>query len=150
MQRHAEHFDVLLVEDNTNDRDLAIHAMRRAGYAPKLEHISDGARALDYLFGTGDFAGRDLSLTPRLVLLDLKLPKMNGIEVLKSLRNDERTRMLPVVIMTSSREAHDVLESYRNGVNGFVVKPIDFMVYSQVVAEICHYWLEVNIAPSAV
>jgi len=149
MQANAEYLDVLLVEDNPNDRDLAIHAMRRAGYVPKLEHIGDGARALDYLFGTGDFAGRDPSRVPRLVLLDLKLPKMSGLEVLKSLREDERTRTLPVVMLTSSRETRDVVESYRRGVNGFVVKPVDFMVYSQVVAEICHYWLEVNIAPTA-
>jgi CheY-like chemotaxis protein len=144
---HAEHPEVLLVEDNPNDRDLAIHAMRRAGYAPKLEHVGDGARALDYLFGTGDFSGRDLSRVPRLVLLDLKLPKMSGLEVLKSLREDERTRTLPVVMLTSSQEAHDIDESYRRGVNGFVVKPIDFMAYSQVVAEICHFWLDVNVAP---
>jgi CheY-like chemotaxis protein len=146
----AKHLDVLLVEDNPNDRDLAIHAMRRAGYAPTLEHIDDGARALDYLFGAGEFADRDLSVAPRLVLLDLKLPKMSGLEVLKTLRGDARTRMLPVVMLTSSREAHDILESYRNGVNGFVVKPIDFMVYTQVVAEICHFWLEINVGPDAV
>jgi CheY-like chemotaxis protein len=140
--------DILLVEDNPNDAELAIRAMRMSGHAPSLLHVDDGVRALDFLFGSGEFSGRDTAVQPRVVLLDLKLPRVDGLEVLKRLRADERTRAIPVVVLSSSKEERDVAECYRHAVNSYVLKPVNFDAYSKAVAEVCRYWMEINLSPT--
>lgn len=145
MNTTGQHVDVLLVEDNPNDAELAIRSTRKSGYAPRLVHVDDGVRALEFLFGTGEFAGRNTAQQPRLVLLDLKLPRVDGLEVLKRMRADERTRTVPVVMLSSSKEERDVAECYRHAANSYVVKPVNFEAYSATVTEICRYWLGVNL-----
>lgn len=140
--------DILLVEDNPNDAELAIRAMRMSGHAPSLVHVDDGVRALDFLFGSGEFSGRNTAVQPRVVLLDLKLPRVDGLEVLKRLRADERTRAVPVVVLSSSKEERDVAECYRHAVNSYVLKPVNFDAYSKAVAEVCRYWMEINLSPT--
>lgn len=148
MNTTGPHVDILLVEDNPNDTELAIRATRKSGYALRLVHVDDGVRALDFLFGTGEFAQRDTTHQPRLVLLDLKLPRVDGLEVLKRVRADERTRTVPVVMLSSSKEESDVNECYRNAANSYVVKPVNFEAYSTTVTGICQYWMGINLAPT--
>ncbi len=136
--------DILLVEDNPRDAELTLRVLRKHNLANRLVHVKDGQEAMDWLFGTGAYAGRDVDHHPRVVLLDLKLPKVSGLEVLRALRADERTRTMPVVVLTSSREERDLVESYTLGVNSYVVKPVDFENFSAAVAETGHYWLIVN------
>ena len=136
--------EVLLVEDNPRDAELTLRVLRKHNLANRLVHVKDGQEAMDWLFGTGAYAGRDVDHHPRVVLLDLKLPKVSGLEVLRALRADERTRTMPVVVLTSSREERDLVESYTLGVNSYVVKPVDFENFSAAVAETGHYWLIVN------
>ena len=136
--------DILLVEDNPNDAELAIRALRKNNLANKLLRIEDGAEALDYIFARGDYAGRDIADTPRLILLDLKLPKVDGLEVLKQVKSDDRTRLIPVVLLTTSKEERDLIESYRLGVNSYIVKPVDFDKFVDAVKEIGLYWLLLN------
>ena len=136
--------ELLLVEDNPRDAELTLRALRSHHLANNIVHVKDGQEALDWLFGVGTHAGRDASNRPRVVMLDLKLPKVEGLEVLRALRADERTRFIPVVVMTSSREERDVVESYKLGVNSYVVKPVVFEAFSAAVAETGHYWLIVN------
>lgn len=144
MSANEGQVDILLVEDNPDDADLALRAVRGSGRAPRMAHVDDGVRALEFVFGTGEFAGRGAVALPRVVLLDLKLPRMDGLEVLRRLRDDERTRPIPVVMLTSSKEERDVLESYRCGVNSYVVKPVNFDAYSRTLTEVVHYWLDIN------
>lgn len=139
--------EVLLVEDNPRDAEMALRTLRKRNLANQLVHVKDGQEALDWLFGTGAFVGRDPKHHPKVVLLDLKLPKVDGLEVLRAMRADERTRLIPVVVMTSSREERDVIESYRLGVNSYVVKPMDFDSFAAAVADLGHYWLLVNLEP---
>lgn len=138
---------ILLVEDNPQDAELAIHALKSCSLANDLVHVRDGQEALDFIFGTGAHAGRDVRQQPRVVMLDLKLPKVDGIEVLRQIRSDERTKLLPVAVFTSSREENDVRATYRLGVNSFVVKPVDFESFSQAVSSLGHYWIEWNESP---
>lgn len=138
---------ILLVEDNPQDAELTIHALKSCGLADDLVHVRDGQEALDFIFGTGAHAGRDVRQQPRVVMLDLKLPKVDGIEVLRQIRADERTKLLPVAVFTSSREEIDVRATYRLGINSFVVKPVDFESFSQAVSSLGHYWLEWNESP---
>jgi len=135
-----EPVEVLLVEDNARDAELTLRVMKKHKLANHIVHVADGQAALDWLHG----AGRNLLAGPRLVLLDLKLPKVNGLEVLAAIRGDARTALLPVVVLTSSREERDVVESYKLGVNSYIVKPVDFVNFSTAVAEAGHYWLLVN------
>jgi len=139
--------DILLVEDNPQDAELAIHALKACHLASHLLHVRDGQEALDFLFGTGPYEGRDLQHRPRVVMLDLKLPKVNGIEVLRQIRADARTKLLPVAVFTSSREESDLSEIYRLGVNSYIVKPVDFESFSEAVGHLGQYWLKLNEAP---
>jgi len=139
--------EVLLVEDNARDAEMALRTLRKRNLANSIVHVKDGQEALDWLFGAGAYAGRDLGKPPKFVLLDLKLPKVDGLEVLRAIRQDERTQLIPVVVMTSSNEERDMIESYKLGVNSYVVKPMDFEGFSTAVAELGHYWLLVNQKP---
>jgi len=140
--------EILLVEDNLNDMELTLRALRRSKVVNQVEAVRDGAEALDYLFRRGRFAQRP-DVNPRMVLLDLKLPKVDGLEVLRKLRQTEATRRVPVVVLTSSREERDIIESYDLGVNSYVVKPVEFEKFSTAVSELGLYWLLLNEAPDA-
>jgi CheY-like chemotaxis protein len=141
-----ENVDILLVEDNPNDAELAMRALRKGKLANHITWVKDGAEALEFIFRTGAYAGRP-DQYPRLILLDLKLPKMDGIEVLKRLKADERTRVIPVVMITSSAEESDVIESYKLGVNSYIVKPVEFEQFSETVAKAGFYWMLMNKTP---
>jgi len=136
--------EILLVEDNPRDAELAIRALQKRNLFNRLVHVKDGQEALDWLFGTGPYARRNASHQPKIVLLDLKLPKIDGLDVLRAIRADERTKLVPVVVLTSSREDQDVVNSYALGVNSYIVKPVDFENFSAAVAEAGHYWLIIN------
>ncbi len=138
---------ILLVEDNADDEALAIRALKKNNILNEVVVARDGAEALDYLFGTGAHAGRDLSVSPQVVLLDLKLPKISGLEVLKRIREDERTRFQPVVILTSSKEEQDLIGSYSLGANSYIRKPVDFSQFAEAVRQVGLYWLVLNEAP---
>ncbi len=140
---------ILLVEDNPDDELLTLRVLKKNKGFNKVVVARDGAEALNYLFGKGAYAGRDTSDVPQLVLLDLKLPKVDGLEVLRRLRADERTRLLPVVILTSSREQQDLLDGYGYGANSYVRKPVDFAQFSRVVEQLELYWLALNESPLA-
>jgi two-component system, response regulator len=137
---------ILLVEDNPGDEALTLRALKKNNIRNDVVIARDGVEALDYLFGTGAYAGRDTRELPELVLLDLKLPKVDGLEVLRSIRGDERTRLLPVIMLTSSLEDRDVVESYAKGCNSYVRKPIDFTEFSEAVRQLGLYWLVINVA----
>lgn len=135
---------ILLVEDNPDDEALALRALKKNNIVNEVVVARDGAEALDYLFGTGAHAARDTSLMPQVVLLDLKLPKIDGIEVLRCIRADERTRNLPVVILTSSREEQDLINGYESHANSYIRKPVDFAQFTEAVRHIGMYWLVLN------
>lgn len=136
--------EILLVEDNPNDAELALRALKKSNLTNKVHWVKDGQQALDFVFGRGEYNGRTLQEGPRVVFLDIKLPKVDGIEVLRQLKNDQKTRALPVVIMTSSREDRDIVESYKLGVNSYVVKPVDFDQFAKAVTEMGFYWVLIN------
>jgi two-component system response regulator len=138
---------ILLVEDNPDDEALTIRALKQHNIANEVVVARNGAEALDYLFGTGAHEGRDLDDLPAVVLLDLKLPKIDGLEVLQRLRADERNRLLPVVVLTSSKEDVDLAESYGRGANSYIRKPVDFEQFSEAIKHVGMYWLLLNEAP---
>jgi CheY-like chemotaxis protein len=138
---------ILLVEDNTDDVTLTERALKKSHILNKLVVAKDGVEALDYLFGTGIWAGRDISNMPEVVLLDLKLPKINGLEVLQRMRADNRTKLLPVVILTSSREEKDLIAGYTLGANSYIRKPVNFNQFVDAVRQLGLYWLVLNEAP---
>ena len=140
--------EILLVEDNPNDVELTLHAFRTHNLANRIEVVRDGAEALDFIFCTGPYAERNAKHRLKVILLDLKLPKVDGLEVLKRLKADPRTRAIPVVALTSSREERDVVESYRLGVNSYIVKPVDFDQFTEAVRQLGLYWLLLNQAPT--
>lgn len=144
---HAHIVEILLVEDNPNDAELAIRALKKSNLANNLVWVKDGAEALDFLFAQGAYSTREAGTGPRVVMLDLKLPKADGLEVLRRMRADERTKVLPVVVLTSSREEKDIVESYRLGVNSYIVKPVDFDKFVKTVSDLGMYWLLVNVPP---
>jgi two-component system response regulator len=138
---------ILLVEDNPDDELLMLRALRKNNVTGEVVVARDGVEALDYLFGEGSYAGRDTTVMPQLILLDLKLPRIDGLEVLRRLRSDERTRLLPVVILTSSREQQDMLDGYGLGANSYVRKPVNFEQFVRAVEQLKLYWLILNEAP---
>jgi two-component system response regulator len=143
----AEERKILLVEDNADDEALTIRALKRNNIVNAIDVVRDGAEALDYLFCRGAWSGRDPGQVPQVVLLDLKLPKVGGLEVLKAIRTDEKLRLLPVVILTSSTEEQDIVKSYGLGANSYIRKPVDFDQFSEAVRTLGLYWLVLNQAP---
>jgi two-component system response regulator len=140
-------FEILLVEDDPSDAELTLRALRQNNLANKVRWLKDGEEALDYLFRRGAHAGRDAGSLPKLIMLDIKMPKVDGIEVLRKLKERPETRTIPVVVMTSSNEEQDVLETYRLGVNSYIVKPVGFEAFLETVAKIGLYWVLTNRAP---
>ena len=139
--------EILLVEDNPNDVELALHAFKKNNIANRIHVVRDGAEALEYIFCTGVYVGRNVNDYPKVILLDLKLPKVDGLEVLRRVKADPRTRMIPVVVLTSSREERDVVESYQLGVNSYITKPVDFQQFTDAVRQLGLYWLLLNQPP---
>lgn len=138
---------ILLVEDNPDDVELTLRALKKNNILNKVVVAGDGAEALDYLFGAGTHSGRDMSVMPTVVLLDLKLPKVDGLEVLRRMREDERTKLLPVVILTSSKEEKDLINGYKLGANSYIRKPVDFERFIEAVKQLGLYWLLLNESP---
>ena len=138
---------ILLVEDNPDDVALTLRAFKKSNILNEVIVAQDGAEALNYLFASGDYAGRDTGKMPHLILLDLKLPKMDGMEVLRRMRADARTRLLPVVILTSSKEEQDVIDGYNLGCNSYIRKPVDFAQFSEAIRQLGLYWLILNETP---
>ena len=139
--------EIILVEDNPSDADLIKRALNKNNVANKILHLKDGQEVIDYLFGEGQWKGRTTANTPKVNLLDLKMPKVSGIEVLKKIKSNEETRSIPVVILTSSKEDPDIKECYKLGVNSYVVKPVGFEEFSSTVAQLGLYWLLINQQP---
>jgi two-component system, response regulator len=139
--------EILLIEDNPQDAELTIRALKKNNMANNIHHVKDGAEALDFIFGSGAYASRKVENGPKVVLLDLKLPKVDGLEVLKKMKSDERTQMIPVVALTSSKEDRDVLASYKLGINSYIVKPVQFEKFTESVKQLGLYWLLVNKTP---
>lgn len=138
---------ILLVEDNPDDVELTRRAFKKGNVANDLMVVTDGAEAVDWLYGTGKYEGRDTSIQPAVILLDLRLPRLDGIEVLKRIRGDERTRLLPVVILTSSKEEIDLLNGYKEGANSYIRKPVDFDQFIEAAQQLKLYWLVMNEEP---
>jgi two-component system response regulator len=139
--------EILLVEDNTNDAEMTIRALRKVNLANKLVHVVNGEEALNFLFAHGEYEERKDALPPRVILLDIKMPKVDGIEVLKRIKSDARTKMIPVIITTSSKEEQDIITSYQLGVNSYVVKPVEFDSFAKAVSQLGLYWLLTNQGP---
>ena len=139
---------ILLVEDNADDEALALRAFRNIEDVKQVVVVRDGAEALDYLFGTGQYEGRDTRLQPRLILLDMKLPKLNGLDVLRRVRQDQRTRFHPVVLMTSSRQESDIVAGYSLGANSYIQKPVNFDEFVDAMRDLARYWMKINRTPN--
>ena len=139
--------EILLIEDNPDEAELAIRSLKKNSLANNLVHIDDGAEALDYIFCRGKYAGNDISFTPKVILLDLKLPRVGGLEILRQVKTDERTKSIPVVILTSSKEDSDLIEGYNLGVNSYIVKPVNFESFAKAISELGMYWVILNQQP---
>lgn len=140
--------EILLVEDDPNDAELTLRALRKNNVSNRIHVVRDGAEALEFIFGKGAYNGRNLKEGPRVILLDLKLPKVDGLEVLRQIKNDQQTRKVPVVILTSSKEERDIVEGYRLGVNSYIVKPVDFAQFTEAVRQLGLYWILLNQPPA--
>ncbi len=147
MSNEVKEVEILLVEDNPTDAELALRALKKSNLANNLVWVKDGAEALDFIFATGEYSGRSVTCPPKVVLLDLRLPKVDGMEVLRKIKADERTRAIPVVVLTSSKEDRDIAESYQLGVNSYISKPVEFDAFAKTVSELGLYWLLVNSPP---
>ena len=139
--------EILLVEDNPTDVELTLRTLKKHNLANHVEVVGDGAEALDFMFATGAYKDRKIDKKPKVILLDLKLPKVDGLEVLRKIKSDERTKDIPVVVLTSSKEEQDRIESYRLGVNSYIVKPVDFTQFTKTVSELGLYWVLLNESP---
>jgi len=139
--------EILLVEDNPCDAELTLHSLKSSHLTNHIEVVRDGAEALDFIFCTGSYAHRSIDNGPRVILLDLKLPKVDGLEVLQKIKSDPRTRVIPVVVLTSSREERDIVESYQLGVNSYIVKPVNFEQFTEAVRQLGLYWRLLNQPP---
>jgi len=144
---NKKHADILLVEDSLDDAEMTIRALGQVNLADNLVHFEDGQEVLDYLFGEGEYVNRDISIQPKAILLDIKMPRVDGIEVLRQIKANESTKMIPVVIMTSSSEEKDMISAYSFGVNSYVVKPMDFSGFAKAVSELGLYWMLTNSIP---
>lgn len=140
--------EVLIVEDNMSDAEMTIRALTKNHLGNRIVHLKDGAEAIDFLFAEGNYVGRNIGNTPKVILLDLKMPKVNGKEVLKRIKSDDRTKKIPVVVLTSSREDPDIEECYRLGVNSYVVKPVKFEEFVKAISDLGLYWIIVNQLPN--
>lgn len=147
MPVNSKNVEILLVEDSEDDAGLIIRTLKQYHLTNNLIHLTDGAEALEFIFATGKYAERKIEDKPKLILLDLKMPKVDGLQVLQRIKSDERTKAIPVIIMTSSREEKDIVQSYKLGVNSYVVKPVGFEDFAKAVAELGLYWLLINQPP---
>ena len=141
---NSKKVDILFIEDNHYEAKLAIHNLRKHDLADNLLHLNDGELAVDYLFGTGAYAGRDINRKPKVILLDINLPKVNGMAILSMVKSDPRTSSIPVVILTASRESEDIKTGYALGANSYIVKPVDFESFSRTVSDLGIYWTTIN------
>lgn len=139
--------EILLVEDNPNDVKLALRALKKKNISNHVHVVRDGEEALNFLYGQGEYTGRDVSHRPKVVLLDLKLPKVDGLEVLRQVKSDPDLQMIPIVVMTSSNEERDIVESYKLGVNSYIRKPVDFEQFTEAMSQLGYYWLLLNQPP---
>lgn len=139
--------DILLIEDNESDAEMTVRVLSKNNIANRILHVTDGAAAIDYLFAEGEYSERKLEYLPKLILLDLKMPKVNGIEVLEKIKTDSITKKIPVVVLTSSKEDPDIKKCYELGVNSYVVKPVDFLQFQQAITSLGFYWLITNQNP---
>jgi CheY-like chemotaxis protein len=139
--------DIILVEDNLNDAELTIRELKKHSMANNLVHVTDGEEALEYIFGTGKYEGRPISKPPKLVLLDIQMPKINGLEVLERVKSDQRTKSIPVVMLTSSKEDPDIQKCYALGANSYIVKPVNFQGFAEAIKNLGFYWLLLNQPP---
>jgi two-component system, response regulator len=144
---HQSEVEILLVEDNPNDAEMALRALKKNNIANNVAHVSDGEEALDFIFARGAYSGRKIENGPKVILLDLKLPKVDGLEVLKIVKSDPRTKIIPVIVLTSSNEEKDIIESYQLGVNSYIVKPVDFDKFVEAIKNLGFYWLLLNKSP---
>jgi len=142
-----QEIDVLIVEDSESDAEMTIRALKKNNFANRLFHVHDGAEALDFLFGEGEYSNKEVARTLKIILLDLKMPKLNGMEVLQKIKGDARTKKIPVVMLTSSKEDPDIQECYNLGANGYVVKPVKFSEFQQTITNLGLFWLLVNESP---
>jgi two-component system, response regulator len=139
--------DILLIEDNPNDAELTVRVLKKNNIANAIHVIPDGAEALEFFFAEGKYSGRDMNNSPKIVILDLKLPKVDGIEILKRVKSDDRTKTIPIVVLTSSKEESDVIKSYKLGANSYIVKPVDFQKFADSIRDLGYYWLLLNEPP---
>ena len=147
MQNEKKEVEILLVEDNATDAELTMRALKKHNLANNLIWVKDGAEALDFIFATGSYAERKVNEIPKVILLDLRLPKVDGLEVLRKVKSDDRTKMIPVVVLTSSQEEKDIIETYKLGVNSYISKPVEFESFVKTVSDLGFYWVLMNKSP---
>ncbi len=145
-----EVIEILLIEDNPHEAQLIVRALTKNNLANKLLHLDDGADAINFIFAEGKYSDRKINNHPKLILLDLKIPKVDGLEILKRVKTDERTKTIPIIILTSSQEEQDIVESYKLGANSYLVKPVDFNSFHKIVTDLGLYWMVMNVNPNKV
>lgn len=140
----TDQVEILLCEDNKRDADLTLRALKKKNLGNRITWVQNGEEALDFLFGRNEYSERNINENPRVILLDLKMPKVGGLEVLKQIRNNKNTQSIPVVVLTSSEEEMDIVQSYELGVNSYIVKPVDFLKFTEAISEVGFYWMLLN------